>query len=71
MGKMDAYRLFLEFLLGMVGTGYFLYGKKAGRYIFMVCGVGLGVFPYFVTRFVWIAVIGCLLLAIPFLLREN
>jgi hypothetical protein len=63
--------LFIEFLYGMLGAGYFIYGRKAGRMRFMVCGAGLGVFPYFVDPLWAIVLAGALLAALPFLIRGD
>lgn len=68
---MDPLKLFIEFLFGMVGTGYFLYGRKAGNMIALGCGLGLGIFPYFVDRMGLILLVGGALLAIPFVLRGR
>jgi hypothetical protein len=68
---MDPLKLFIEFLFGMVGTGYFMYGRKAGNMIALGCGLGLGIFPYFVERMSFILLIGGILVAIPFLLKSR
>jgi hypothetical protein len=68
---MDPLKLFIEFLFGMVGTGYFMYGRKAGNMIALCCGMGLGIFPYFVDRMAFILLVGGLLIAIPFVLKSR
>lgn len=40
--------LFLSLLIGAVGAGYFIYGKKQGRLPPMVGGLLLCVYPSFV-----------------------
>jgi hypothetical protein len=67
---MDPYKLFVEFLFGMVGTGYFIYGKKAGRMLFLGCGLALGLFPYFVENWIALLLVGAALVGVPFLIRE-
>lgn len=52
--------------LGIVGTGYVMYGRKAHNPIALVAGVLLCIFPYFVDGFVWTLAIGGVLLALPF-----
>ena len=64
-------KLFIEFLFGLVGMAYFLYGRKQGRMLFMACGAGLGVFPYFVDALWAIVLAGLLLSALPFLIRGD
>jgi hypothetical protein len=68
---MDPLKLFIEFLFGMVGTGYFMYGKKSGNMIALCCGLGLGIFPYFVDRMVFILLVGVVLVAVPFVLKGR
>lgn len=54
---------------GIIGSGYFLYGRKAQHWVALVSGVLLCVFPYFVESFLWTMVIGLALLAAPFVIR--
>jgi hypothetical protein len=57
-------------LFGAVGAGYALYGKKQQEPVPLLCGVGLMVFPYFVSSTIWLVVIGAILMAIPFIHRD-
>ena len=68
---MDPLKLFIEFLFGMIGTGYFMYGRKAGNMIAIGCGLGLGVFPYFVDELGFIFLVGGVLVALPFFLKGR
>jgi len=58
--------MMLGMLWGALGTGYFIYGKKTARAGFLVCGIGLVVFPIFVSNILYTAVAGILLSLIPF-----
>jgi len=40
--------LFLSLVIGAVGTGLFIYGKKQGRPPQMIGGLALCIYPYFV-----------------------
>ena len=42
--------LLLSLVIGAVGVGLFLYGRKQGRLPHVVAGVLLGVYPYFVPN---------------------
>jgi hypothetical protein len=53
-------------VLGIIGSGYCMYGKKARQPVPLVSGVLLCVFPYFIDSFLWTMVIGVALLAAPF-----
>jgi hypothetical protein len=68
---LNPYKLFVEFLFGMVGTGYFLYGKRRGNMAILACGLGLGLFPYFVENWFAILAVGAILLIAPFLIRGS
>ena len=45
--------LFLSLLIGAVGAGLFIYGKKQQRWPQMIGGILLGLYPYFVGN-LWI-----------------
>ena len=55
---------------GAIGMGYFIYGKKQARFVFMLCGVGLMGYTYFIPNMIISVVVGLLLAAIPFLVNE-
>ena len=46
----DSGGLFLALLIGAVGTGYFVYGKKQGRPPQMIGGLLLIGYPYLVSN---------------------
>lgn len=54
--------------LGIIGSAYFLYGKKAHNPVALIAGVLLCVFPYFLDSFFWTLVIGAALIAAPFMI---
>ena len=54
-------------VLSSVGTGYFMYGKRAGRPVHLVCGALLAIFPWFVTNLAALVLLGIVLVAAPFL----
>ena len=56
-------------LFGSFGAGYFLYGKKRGMVMPLVCGIALSVFPYFVPNTILMVLIGAALIAAPFFVR--
>lgn len=68
---MEPGKLYIEFLFGLLGTGYFIFGKKRGRYLFLACGLGLGLFPYFVDGLWTIVLVGAALSAAPFFIRGE
>ena len=58
-------------LFGSVGLGYFVYGKKQQRSVPLVSGIGLMVFPYFVTNPFVIVLLGAGFIALPFFVRSR
>lgn len=56
-------------VFGAVGLAYFVYGKKQQRFVPLLCGIGLMVFPYFVSNTVLLVVVGLALSAIPYFFR--
>jgi len=66
---MDSSTLLWGILYGSIGMGYFVYGKKQQLILALLSGVGLMVFPYFVSN-VWLSiVIGIALMALPFFIQ--
>ena len=66
---MDSQSLIWGVIFGSVGLGYFVYGKKQRSVVPLVTGLGLMVFPYFVSNPVLLVIVGLLLLAIPYFVR--
>jgi hypothetical protein len=61
-------QLFIGLVAGAVGVGYFVYGKREGRFAAMLSGIGLCVYPYLVSGVLGLCVGGAILLALPFVL---
>ncbi len=62
--------LFLSLLIGAVGAGLFIYGKKQARWPQMLGGAILSLYPYFVSN-LWVmsGIAAGLLLAVGFAVR--
>jgi hypothetical protein len=56
-------------LFGSIGLGFVMYGRKQRAAVPLVCGLGLIIFPYFVSNSILIVVIGVVLMAIPYFFR--
>jgi hypothetical protein len=56
-------------IFGSVGLAYFVYGRKQKRGVPFLSGIGLMVFPYFVSNVYLIVIIGTVLIALPYFLR--
>jgi hypothetical protein len=66
---MSGQELFLNIMLGVVGSAYLLYGRKQGAVLPMVCGLLLIVEPHLVPGFVGQLLVGLALAALPFVRR--
>jgi len=56
-------------LFGSIGLGFFIYGKRQGVIVPLVCGVALMVYPYFISSTWLLLVIGIALMATPYFFR--
>ncbi len=66
---MDTSSLLWGLLFGSIGLAFFLYGKKQKMFVPLVCGLGLMIFPYFVSDLLALVAIGAVLTGIPFFIR--
>ena len=62
--------LFLSLFFSTVGAGFFLYGKRQSEIWFMLAGLLLCVYPYFISNTRLMSAIGTALLAVPFIARR-
>ena len=53
------------------GVAYFVYGKKQTKFVPMLSGVLLCIYPYFLESVLWLSIVGIALLAAPFVIRES
>ena len=60
----------LGFIFGTIGFGFFMYGKKQQKFISLGVGIALMGFPYFVKSVILSLIIGAVLIAVPFFIRE-
>jgi hypothetical protein len=57
----------VSMVFGIFGMAYFAYGKKRGNFSAMGAGVGLMLYPYFVSDMLAVLAVGLALMAVPFL----
>lgn len=67
---MSTSSLLLGVLFSCVGFGYFLYGRKQRSGAPLVCGMALMVIPYLISNAGLLLVVGLVLAAGPYFLRE-
>ncbi len=51
-------------IFGSIGLGFFVYGKKQKAVSPLFCGIGLMVFPYFISNMYILVILGILLVAL-------
>jgi hypothetical protein len=70
IGPMDTSSLLWGLVLGSVGLGYLIYGRKQGAVVPLIVGLTLMIYPYFVSNTVLLVGIGLILIAIPYFIRR-
>jgi hypothetical protein len=56
-------------IFGSIGLGFVVYGKKQKAIISLFSGIGLMVFPYFISN-IYILVLSCIvLIALPYFIK--
>ena len=69
--EFDSGYLALSLLFGAVGTGLFLFGKKAGKIPHLVAGVALMTCPYFITNAIAMVSVCVVLAVMPFVMPQS
>jgi hypothetical protein len=67
---MNDAQLLWSLLFGSIGLGYFIYGRKQGKTIPLLCGVVLMVYPYFMPNTAVLFIIGAIFVAVPYFVRR-
>jgi hypothetical protein len=67
----DTSSLLVSLLFGLVGTGFFMYGKTDMRLVPMGVGVLLMVCPYFIANMMALLIVCSLLSIVPFVVRDT
>jgi len=55
-------------ITGAFGVAYIVYGRRQTKFVPLIAGVFLCAYPYFIDSWVWLCVVGILLLAAPFVI---
>jgi predicted membrane protein len=56
-------------LFSSVGLGFFIYGKKQKAVVPLISGLGLMIYPYFVSNTILLVAIGAALIVLPYFVR--
>lgn len=66
---MNTSLLMWSLLFSSVGLGFFIYGKKQKAVVPLFCGLGLMVYPYFISSVIPLVGIGVVLIVLPYFFR--
>ena len=56
-------------IFGSIGLGFFVYGKKQKAIIPILSGIGLMVFPYFISNIYIMILSGVFLITLPYFIK--
>ncbi len=61
--------LLLGVLFGSIGLGFFIYGRKQKAVVPLISGIGLMVFPYFISNIYIMILTGIALIVLPYFIK--
>jgi len=61
--------LLLGVLFGSIGLGFFVYSKKQKAVMPLISGIGLMVFPYFISNIYIMILSGIALIVLPYFIK--
>jgi predicted membrane protein len=56
-------------IFGIIGVGFFTYGKKQKTTVPLIVGIALFAIPYFISNVYLLVIVGVILVAIPYYIR--
>jgi predicted membrane protein len=66
---MNTSLLLWSLLFSSIGLGFFIYGKRQKAVVPLFCGLGLMIYPYFVSSTLLLVAIGVALSVLPYFVR--
>ncbi|MBI1284895.1 MAG: hypothetical protein GC183_11225 [Thiobacillus sp.] len=66
---MNTSLLLWSLLFSSIGLGFFIYGKRQKAVVPLLSGLGLMIYPYFVSSSILLVAIGVALMALPYFVR--
>jgi hypothetical protein len=66
---MNTSLLLWSLLFSSIGLGFFVYGKKQKAIVPLLSGLGLMIYPYFVSNTLLLVAVGVALMALPHFVR--
>jgi len=62
--------ILISMLIGSIGFGYFIYGRKQMKASALVAGIVLCIYPYFISNIWLMLLIGAIIMAAPFFIYD-
>ncbi len=56
-------------VFGVIGLGFFSYGKKQMAMVPLFTGIALFLFPYFISNVYMLVIVGIILVVLPYFVR--
>jgi len=60
--------LLIGIITGALGVAYIVYGRRQAKFIPLIAGLSLCAYSFFIDSWVWLCVVGVLLVAAPFVI---
>lgn len=60
--------LYFGIIAGALGMAYIVYGRRQTKFVPLIAGVLLCGYTYFIDNWIWLCVVGALLLVAPFVI---
>ena len=67
---MDTSKLLISMLVGTIGMGYIIYGRKQMKVSALVAGIALCIYPYFIPNPFLSILVGAGIMAVPFFIYD-
>lgn len=67
---MDITTIIFSTFFGAIGLGYIVYGRKEQKGLPLLAGVGLSVFPFFISNLLLVILIGAGLILLPWFIES-
>jgi hypothetical protein len=68
LGNMSMTTIIVSLVAGLVGMGYFMYGKKTCNFTMLLSGVALCIVPYFIGNTLLLVFACAAMTAVPFVI---
>jgi hypothetical protein len=59
----------ISLFVSSIGLAYFVYGKKRPNALFLISGIIMSVYPYFVSNYAISIIIALILIFMPFIIK--